>query len=232
MYARLIAQDADEVAIFSLILQRAGLAVTTTKDLEATMRSWSERPADILLLALPAPSPQDQVRRVRAETQVPLLLAIASDEANLQVELLKLGADLVITPAFDPKLLIAQIGALLRRASNIPTFSLPTLSAAGLTLDPTTRTVEISGKPTQRLTHLEFRLLYTLIINRDQVLPTETLVERVWGYTGQGDRELVRGLISRLRNKVELDPHNPRYILTMPGIGYVFKEQTSKILDT
>lgn len=229
MYARLIAQDADEVAIFSLILQRAGLAVTTTKDLEETMRSWSERPADILLLALPAPSPQDQVRRVRTETQVPLLIATAWDEANLQVELLKLGADLVIRPTFNPKLLIAQIGVLLRRASNIPTFSLPTLSAADLTLDPTTRTVEVNGKPSRRLTHLEFRLLYTLMINRGQVMPTETLVERVWGYTGQGDRELVRGLISRLRNKVELDPHDPQYILTMPGIGYIFKEQKSSV---
>jgi DNA-binding response OmpR family regulator len=96
------------------------------------------------------------------------------------------------------------------------------LSTAGLTLDPTTRVVEVSGKAKQRLTQLEFRLLYTLMINRRQVIPTETIVERVWGYTGQGDRDLVRGLVSRLRVKIEADPRDPRYILTVPGIGYSF----------
>jgi len=230
MYARLIATDSDEVAIFSLILQRAGLAVTIAKTLEELMQNWSERPAEIILLALPEPAPHNQVRRVRAETQAPLMIAVAASDEHLQVELLKLGADLVIPPSFNPRLLIAQIRGLLRRAGNVPDFSLPTLSVAGLTLDLATRTIDLSGKPSQRLTQLEFRLLYTLMVNRDQVIPTETLVERVWGYTGQGDRELVRGLVNRLRNKVEVDPHNPRYILTMPGIGYVFKEKMDGIL--
>ncbi len=84
--------------------------------------------------------------------------------------------------------------------------------------------VESSDRPSKRLTHLEFRLLYTLMINRGQILPTDTIVERVWGYSGQGDRELVRGLISRLRAKVKLDPRNPSYILTVPGVGYSFLE--------
>jgi DNA-binding response OmpR family regulator len=93
-----------------------------------------------------------------------------------------------------------------------------------LVLDPATRTVEVSGRPSQRLTHLEFRLLYTLMMHQGQVIPTETLVERVWGYSGQGDRDLVRGLVSRLRAKVEVDARNPQYILTIPGVGYSFKE--------
>lgn len=77
----------------------------------------------------------------------------------------------------------------------------------------------------QALTHLEFRLLYTLMIHRGQVLPTETIVEQVWGYTGQGDKELVRGLVRRLRTKVEPDPGKPRYILTVAGVGYSFNQQ-------
>jgi DNA-binding response OmpR family regulator len=107
----------------------------------------------------------------------------------------------------------------------MPLFSLPTLSLAGLTLDPATRTVQISGLPSRRLTHLEFRLLYTLMIHRGQVLPTETIVEQVWGYSGQGDRDLVRGLVRRLRAKVEPDPSSPRYVLTVPGVGYSFNQQ-------
>jgi DNA-binding response OmpR family regulator len=135
-----------------------------------------------------------------------------------------MGADEVVARPFSARLLITQVRALLRRAGGVPLFSLPTLSLAGLTLDPATRMVEFSSRPSKRLTHLEFRLLYTLMINRGQILPTDTIVERVWGYSGQGDRELVRGLISRLRAKVELDPRNPSYILTVPGVGYSFLE--------
>lgn len=223
MYALLIAEDPDETAIFTLILQRAGLAVTATKDLERAMHNWSERPADIILLALPNQPPQDQVRRVRAETLVPLILAINSADEDLHCELLKMGADLLVVPTFSVKVLIAQVGVLMHRASSLPAFSLPTLSVPGLTLDPTTRTVEVTDKPAQRLTHLEFRLLYTLMMHRGHVVPTEMIVERVWGYTGQGDRDLVRGLISRLRVKVEANPRHPQYIQTAPGIGYLFQ---------
>lgn len=223
MYALLIAQDPDDIAIFSIVLQRAGLAVTTAKELEKAMQNWAERPTDVVLLALPEPSPQDQIRRVRSETVVPLVQAVASADENLHCELLKIGADLVISPPISAKLLIAQIGVLMRRAGSAPNFSLPTLTAEHLSLNPESRTVEVEGKPTQRLTHLEFRLLYTLMINRGQVIPTETIVERVWGYTGQGDRDLIRGLVSRLRVKIEADPRKPQYILTIPGVGYSFK---------
>jgi DNA-binding response OmpR family regulator len=99
---------------------------------------------------------------------------------------------------------------------------LPTLSHAGLALDAANRTVELAGQRSQRLTHLEFRLMYTLMTHRGQVLPTETIVERVWGYSGRGDKDLVRGLVSRLRAKVEPEPRAPRYIRTVPGVGYAF----------
>ena len=130
--------------------------------------------------------------------------------------------NLVLIRPFSSRLLIAQIKALLRRAGGVPLFSLPTLSVAGLTLDPATRTVQVSGQPSRRLTHLEFRLLYTLMLHRGQVLSTETIVEQVWGYTGRGDKELVRGLVRRLRGKTEPEPHEPRFILTVPGVGYSF----------
>jgi len=224
MYALLIAEDADEAAIFSLVLQRAGLAVTTAKDLEQGLQRWPERPADIILLAISQPSPVDQVRRVRSETLVPLILAIETVNERSHYEMLKLGADLVVPSPFSVKLLIAQVGVLMRRSGNVPTSSLPTLDASGLILDPSNRTIVVADKPARRLTHLEFRLLYTLMMNRNQVISTDAIVEAVWGYTGQGDRDLVRGLINRLRAKVEIDRRNPRYILTVPGVGYRFSD--------
>jgi DNA-binding response OmpR family regulator len=224
MYALLVTEDADEAAVLSLVLQRAGLAVATAYGLERAMLNWPERPADLILVALPGPDFLAQVRYIRAETEVPLGIVVGSIEEDVHYALLEAGADLVIPRPFSARLLMAQVRALLRRAGSVPMFSLPTLNVAGLTLDPATRTVQIARQPPHRLTHLEFRLLYTLMIHRGQVLPTDTIVERVWGYSSRGDRDLVRGLISRLRSKVEADPRHPRYILTIPGVGYSFRE--------
>ena len=163
-----------------------------------------------------------QVRHARAETPVPLIVVTDPVEESLQFSLLEAGADMVICRPFSSRLLIAQAQALMRRAGTVPLFSLPTLSQSGLTLDAANRTVEIAGRRSRRLTHLEFRLLYTLMTHRGQVLPSEVIVERVWGYTGRGDRELVRGLVSRLRGKIEPEPRSPRYIRTVPGAGYSF----------
>ncbi len=226
MYAMLVADDLDEKSILSLILQRAGLAVTTGKDLDVSIRSWSERPADLLLLALhEKQDPMSYVRRVRAEISALLILVVDPLPEGMLADLLEKGADMIVTRPFGVRLFIAQIRALLRRAGGIPIFSIPTLSIAGLTLDPSTRTVRVGTQAPKRLTHLEFRLLYTLMINRGQVLPVDVIVEHVWEYTDTGSRDLVRGLISRLRNKIEEDPRAPRYILTVPGVGYTFSQQ-------
>jgi DNA-binding response OmpR family regulator len=127
---------------------------------------------------------------------------------------------LVIFRPFSARLLIAQLRGLLRRASGTRIFSLPSFTIGDLTIDPSIRTLQYKDETVTHLTRLEFRLLYTLMTHAGQVLPTETLVEHVWGYDGHGDQYLVRGLVKRLRAKVEPDPHKPRYILTIPGVGY------------
>lgn len=225
MYALLLAQNSDERAVLSLVLQRAGLMVATANDLEHALQAWPERPADLILLALEAQDPLAGIRRIRAETTVPLVAIVSQAGEDAMYEFLETGADLVVSRPFSARLLIAQLRALLRRTGGMPLFSLPTLSLAGLTLDPATRTVQVADHPPRRLTHLEFRLLYTLMIHRGQVLPTEVIVEQVWGYSGRGDKDLVRGLVRRLRTKVEPDRRNPCYILTIPGVGYSFDRQ-------
>lgn len=225
MRALLISQDPDEAAILSLILQRAGMAVTRSTDLEHALENQPETPVDLILLAMPAGSPLVQVRMIRAQTETPLVLIAEHIEEAVHALLLESGVDLVVTRPFGARLLVSQLRALLRRAAGLPFYTLPTLSIRDLTLDPATRTVQIGDHGPKRLTQLEFRLLYALMIHRGQVLPTETLVEQVWGYTGEGERDLVRGLIRRLRAKVEPDPSQPRYVLTIPGIGYSFDPQ-------
>jgi DNA-binding response OmpR family regulator len=221
MYAMLLADNSDERAVLSLVLQRAGLAVTTAHDLERAMKTWLERPADLIAAALGG-DPLAHVGRLRVETPVPIILIVNPVPEDVHSALLETGADLVIFRPFSARLLIVQVRALMRRAGTVPLFSLPTLSQAGMTLDAVNRVVEEGGKRSRRLTHLEFRLLYTLMTHRGQVLPAEVIVERVWGYGGRGDKELVRGLVSRLRSKVELEPRSPQYIRTVPGVGYCF----------
>lgn len=232
MEVLLHAADADEAAILALVLRRAGLAVSTVRDVKEALQDWPEHPADLMLLTLPHASrvALELVRYVRARVEVPLVLVVAPLDEGLHYALLEAGTDLVAGRPFSARLLMAQIRALLRRAGippgGMPRFSPARISRAGLVLDPLTRTARIGERLTQRLTHLEFRLLYTLMLHAGQPLATDTIVERVWGHSNQADRELVRGLVSRLRAKVEAEPANPIYILTVPGVGYTFQSDS------
>jgi DNA-binding response OmpR family regulator len=220
MYALLVCDDNDETAILSLVLQRAGLSVTATEDLDRAIRRWSQRPTDMVLLALHHGSPVEQTHRVRHETDVLLAVIVNTQNENALCQVLDAGADWCAPRPYSARLVMAQLGALLRRSRGSPLMGLPSLSIGGMALDLATRTAHIEQRGARRLTHLEFRLLYTLMIHQGQTLPTESIVERVWGYSGEGSLELVRGLISRLRAKIEQDPRNPQYILTVAGVGY------------
>ena len=224
MYALLLTRNPDERAVLSLVLQRAGLAVTVGNELGHALRVWRERPADLILWALDHDARAD-LRHIRAETTVPVIVVAGQVDETFHYELLEAGADLVVSRPFSARLLIAQVRALLRRAGGIPLSNLPSMSLLDLTLDPASRTVTVAGQTPRRLTPLEFRLLYTLMTHREQVLPTEPLVEHVWGYSGAGDKDLVRGLVRRLRTKVEPDPSKPRYVVTVPGLGYAFSHR-------
>ena len=224
MNALLLSEEPDEDAILGLLLQRVGLNVATVGSLERGLRMWPDRPPDLILTALREPDPFVQVRRLRAETAAPLVIVVDTLEERERCELLESGADLVCPRPLAPRLLLAQLRALIRRvASSTNLATPPRLTVLHFTLDPAARTVQVLGQPPKRLTPLEFRLLYTLMIHRGQVLPTEMIVERVWGYGGEGGDSLVRRLVHRLRRKVEPDLRTPRYILTVPGVGYTFE---------
>jgi DNA-binding response OmpR family regulator len=80
----------------------------------------------------------------------------------------------------------------------------------------------VLDRTAKRLTPLEFRLMHLLMTSRGTAISTDMIVERVWGYSERGNRELVRGLVGRLRAKIEDDPSNPKFIHTIPGVGYLF----------
>lgn len=220
MYALLLAHNADESAVLRLALQRAGFASRVTTDLRQAIQEWQNQPSDLILLSFKEGADLEQICELRSQTEVPLVVITNLIGEDLHVDLYEAGVDLVVFRPFSTRLLIAQLRGLLRRSSGTSIFNLPSFSLGDLTLDPSVRTIQLLDLPPKHLTKLEFRLLYTLMVHNGQVLATETLVEQVWGYSGRGDRDLVRGLVKRLRTKVELDPHHPRYILTVPGVGY------------
>ena len=220
MYALLLAHNADESAVLRLALQRAGFASRVTTDLKQAIQEWENQPSDLILLSFKDGAELEQICELRSQTEVPLVVVTNLIGEDLHVDLYEASVDLVVFRPFSTRLLIAQLRGLLKRSTGISIFNLPSFTLGDLTLDPSVRTIQLKDLPPKHLTKLEFRLLYTLMVHNGQVLATETLVEQVWGYSGRGDRDLVRGLGKRLRTKVELDPHNPRYILTVPGVGY------------
>lgn len=225
MQAVLFSPHADEANIFQVILQQAGFMVRAAQSLDQAIETWPENPADLVLIALPGEHSKSfiQIKQLRAHTAVPILLITDPLPDDNFVKYLEVGADLVVIRPYSVRGLLAQIRAVLRRSSGIPFFSLPTLTQRDVHLNPSDRTVQVGDLEPKRLTQLEFRLLYTLMIHIGQIIPTERIVESVWGYAGEGNRELVRGLVQRLRSKVEVDPRQPEYILTEVGIGYYFK---------
>lgn len=134
-------------------------------------------------------------------------------------QLLQIGAGVVLKRPLSARIFAAQISTLLRRTASITGFVIPTLELKLISLNPYSKMVTVEDRKPIRLTQLEFRLLYTLITNRGQVVPAEVIIERIWGYHDQGNRELIRSLISRLRKKIKPSVETSFIIETIPRVG-------------
>jgi DNA-binding response OmpR family regulator len=226
MQAIVVAPDPDERDLLVYSLRKAGLAVAASGEYKRVLSNWSDHAADVLVLAMdPAEDALQVVQAVRVASQVPLVLVSEQMPEASVCKLLNAGGDLIIHRPASPLLIAAQVSAILRRSNSVPVFVLPSLDLGRIALDPSTRTVCVDGGDHKRLTQLEFRLLYVLMNHRGQVLPGEVIVERVWGYSGEGNRDLVRGLVSRLRHKIEPDPEKPVFLETLSGVGYRFNDE-------
>lgn len=224
MQALLFSPHSDEATVLTVVLQQAGFTVRSVRELERAIEEWPQQPAEFILICLTSSqaSTLQDIQKMRSHTVVPIVVIVDYVADDFKVAILEKGADLVVSKPYSVRFLLAQIRALLHRSAGVPFFSLPTLTQSDLTLNPADRTVSIGEGDPKRLTQLEFRLLYQLMTHVGQIIPSDTIVEHVWGYSGEGNRELVRGLVQRLRSKIEPDSHNPKYVLTEPGIGYFF----------
>jgi DNA-binding response OmpR family regulator len=223
MQAIVIANNHEDRDLLSYLLRRAGLTVAAGSDLHRAVVTHAEKPVDLVLVSsTPNQLLVKMVESAHSAIQAPLIVLVDQLTEDIHCLLLEVGADLVLERPVSPRILSRYVSVLLRRAADARTYIMPALEMEKLTLDPASRSVKMKDQESQQLTQLEFRLLYVLMTNRGQVIPFETIVERVWGYTGEGNRELVRGLIRRLRRKIEPDPEKPQFIQNVPGVGYRF----------
>jgi two-component system response regulator RegX3 len=220
--AIVIAHHQEDGDLLSYLLRQTGLAVAVSRDAQRVIPTLKERPVDFLLISVSHdPQLAETVRSVRQVAQIPLLVVVDPLSEDEHCDLLDAGVDMVLERPCSMRVLARYMRRLLSRTTNVPPSVLSNITCNGCELSPTQRTVLVQGK-TERLTQLEFRLLYILMTNPGHVFTAEELVERVWGYSGDGNRGLVRGLVRRLRRKIEPIPEEPQLIENLPGVGYRF----------
>lgn len=214
--------DPDLLALVAFALTNAGYAVVKAADAGAALRTFdAERPDLVILdINLPSGSGFDVCRAIRGRSEVPVLMLTVRGEEEDLVRALELGADDYMTKPFSPRTLLARVRALLRRAG----IEAGDLVAAGsVSLDIEGHAITIAGGAPLRLTRLETRLLQILIAQAGHVVSAERLLAHVWGHRGSGDRQLLKQLVHRLRQKLENDPAGAELLQTEPGVGYRLK---------
>jgi DNA-binding response OmpR family regulator len=220
----IIGEDVKAVNILVFILRQEGYDVNSIIDRAQAEQIWTDQFTDLLIMDEDAIEPNmlRRIESIRGMSSVPILLLANPTNEDEIIRAYDSGIDVYLPKPYSYRMLLAHVNAQVRRARVVPSTLVPNLVAANLSLDPERHTVTLPSGQARQLTNLEFRLLYCLVMNRGHVMTTETIIEKVWGYTGEGDRNLLKSLISRLRAKVEPSPREPKLITTVPGVGYTF----------
>ncbi|WP_110588525.1 MtrAB system response regulator MtrA [Microbacterium suaedae] len=204
--------------MIGIVLKSDGFGAAFCADGEAALDVWRAEKPDLVLLDLMLPGKDgiEICREIRAESGVPIIMLTARSDTTDVVSGLEAGADDYIVKPFNPKELVARIRTRLR----------PTLPEEGEALRVGDVSIDVSAHEVRRgdelisLTPLEFELLVALASKPQQVFTREQLLEQVWGYHYKADTRLVNVHVQRLRSKIELDPDNPRIVMTVRGVGY------------
>ncbi len=210
--------DADLLELIAFTLTQAGYLVIRAADGPAALRRFGEETPDLVVLDINMPglSGFQVCEGIRASSRVPVMMLTVRGEEEDLVRALGMGADDYLTKPFSPRTLLARIKALLRRAGMET--SAP-LAAGRVTLDLEEHTVRVGQGAAVRLTKLELRLLQMLLANAGRTVSSDRLLVQVWGHRSGGDRQLLKQLVHRLRQKIEPDPATPALLRTAAA-GY------------
>lgn len=211
--------DRDLRDLVGFTLTQAGYLVIKAADGTGALRSVAEEAPDLVILDInmPGASGFQVCQSIRRDSRVPIMMLTVRGEEEDLVRALELGADDYLTKPFSPRTLLARAKALLRRAG---TEGASILSNGKMKLDADEHSLAIADAPPIRLTKLELRLLQLLLANAGRTVSSDRLLVHVWGHRGSGDRQLLKQLVHRLRQKIERDPAIPQILQTAAGAGY------------
>jgi DNA-binding response OmpR family regulator len=225
----LLVDDEDSLQkLLTFPLERDGFRVVQARDGEQALRLFGDERIDLVVLDLMLPKIDglEVCKRLRADSDVPIIMLTARGEELDKVLGLELGADDYITKPFSIREFRSRVRALLRRAA-LPrdggTANADVIEAGELRVDPARRTVELAGEPVQ-LTYVEFELLRTLAAEPARVFTREMLLRALWGDSAYREHRTIDVHIRHLREKLEADPREPEYIFTVRGVGYRFRD--------
>ena len=221
MAVRILTVEDDERirTAVSLALEEEGWEVEETANGEDALVAFARDPSDVVLIdiMLPGIDGFEVCRRIRRLGDVPIVMVTARSDSHDVVAGLEAGADDYLRKPFDPKELSARVRALLRRSR--PSGSPAQMVVDQLEIIPDEGVVRLAGDEVH-LTRTEFRLLVELASSPGKVMSREDLLERGWARDYFDDERLVDVHVRRLRTKIEPDPANPRYVVTVRGMGY------------
>jgi two-component system, OmpR family, response regulator RegX3 len=161
-------------------------------------------------------------QQIRNQLINPILFMSEEVRESQLVKMYQAGADETVIKPIGPRLLLAKINAWLHRSWNVPVAVLEKLCAGSFCLEPSNHLLTIEGGCPIKLTNLEFRLLHLLMSNPGRCIDTQMIVDRVWGFSGEGDATVLKHLVYRLRRKIEPNPSQPTHLQTYLGEGYAF----------
>jgi len=206
-------------------LEREGYAVLEAADGRQALAAFEEQPPALVILdwMLPGMDGLEVADELRRLQRVPIIMLTAKGGQPDRILGLEHGVDDYVVKPFSPRELVLRVAAVLRRSAEPAPEAGELLVCAGLRLDPLTHALEIDGRPID-LTAKEFDLLQHLMRHPRQVFSRDQLLDQVWGFGFYGDPSTVTVHIRRLREKIEADPSNPVYLLTVWGVGYKFEQ--------
>ena len=221
----LVEDDVKLGRLTATYLESHKLAVTWVQDGEAGLDEALRHTYDVMLLDLMLPKMDgiEVCRRVRAQSDLPIVMLTARDEEADRVMGLELGADDYVTKPYSSRELLARVRALVRRRRGQAGPRARALEVGQLRLDPGSMQATLRGEPLHLTTH-EFKLLYALAERAGRVLSREMLLDLTKGSADEAFDRAVDAAVSRLRRKLGDDPRRPSLLVTVRGAGYKFKE--------
>jgi DNA-binding response OmpR family regulator len=225
----LLVDDEDSVQkLLAYPLEREGYRVLQARDGEEALERFASERVDLVVLdiMLPKLDGLEVCKRLRAQSEVPIIMLTARDDELDKVLGLELGADDYITKPFSIREFRSRVRALLRRAavSRQVGGEGDVISVEELTIDLARRSVEVRGERVQ-LTYVEFELLRVLASHPGRVYSRRMLLEALWGGADYREPRTIDVHVRHLREKLEQDPAEPEYILTVRGVGYRFRDR-------